>query len=170
MIIHLDQPLPVGSSESTRKPRCGSHLETSEDVSRLLICSCFGWGLPSQRVTSLLVSFYLTFSPFPAPATPSSLPLSFWIGCPPKPWRRRTLYVLREARTRGLSFCGTFLRSPEAAVSSQPTLRSPDFPRIFTEVKIHDHLPYSSLLALLSGVRFRLFRDEEYSAATRAAH
>ena len=65
MVIHLDRPLPTGSSDTTRRPDAGRIAYVA--VGSLPIRSCFSWGLPSHGVTSVLVSSYLTVSPFPAP-------------------------------------------------------------------------------------------------------
>ena len=53
----------MGSSDTTR--RTGASHAVYVAVERLPIRSCFSWGLPSHEVTSVLVSSYLTVSPFP---------------------------------------------------------------------------------------------------------
>ena len=93
MVIHLDQLLPVGSSDTTRRPGTGRTAYVA--VGSLPIRSCFSWGLPSHGVTPVLVSSYLTVSPFP---------------------------TLAEARIGRLLFCGTFRRSPGAVVNGQHPL------------------------------------------------
>lgn len=65
MAIHLGQPLPTGSSDATRRP--GTGRTACVAAGSLPIRSCFSWGLPSHEVTPVLVSFYLTVSPIPAP-------------------------------------------------------------------------------------------------------
>ena len=67
MIIHLGPLLPVGSSGTTRRTSASHTVYVA--IERLPIRPCFCWGLPSHEVTLMLVSSYLTVSPFPAPVT-----------------------------------------------------------------------------------------------------
>ena len=73
--------------------------------------SCSGWGLPSQPVTWLLVSSYLTISPLPG-------------------IRRNELHItpLYFGTGRYVSVALS-LRSPSLDVIQHPTLRSSDFPQ-----------------------------------------
>jgi hypothetical protein len=90
--IHLRRRLPGASSDRTRG--------LAEPAVRPPIRSCSGWGLPSQPVSRLLVSSYLTVSPLPALSR---------LGC-----------VLSVALSFGL---------PRPGVTRHPALRSSDFPR-----------------------------------------
>lgn len=61
VIIHQGLLSPAGSSDTTRKPDA-DHTWMQKHP-RFPIRSCFGRGLPGQRVTPLPVSSYLTVSP-----------------------------------------------------------------------------------------------------------
>ncbi len=73
MIICLVHRLLCVSSDLTRRFSEPPHL--------LPIWSCSGWGLPSQPVTRLLVSSYLTFAPLPV--TRRYLSVALALGSPP---------------------------------------------------------------------------------------
>lgn len=106
-IIYLGCQLPDTSCDQPEGSQTSSlqaHLHCRCTIPS--IWSCSGWGLPSQTVSRLLVSSYLTISPLPG--------IAFSV-C-----RYSGRYV-----SVALS-----LRSPSLDVIQHPALRSSDFPRV----------------------------------------
>lgn len=105
-IIYLGCQLPDTSCDQPEGSQTSSlqaHLHCRCTIPS--IWSCSGWGLPSQTVSRLLVSSYLTISPLPGIA-----------------------FSVCHYSGRYVSVALS-LRSPSLAVSQHPALWSSDFPR-----------------------------------------
>lgn len=63
--IYLGQRLPVASSDQPESSRASNPRTGRKQSVHPSVRSCSEWGLPSQPVTRLLVSSYLTISPLP---------------------------------------------------------------------------------------------------------
>lgn len=84
-------------------------LRASKSTRNACIYSCFGWGLPSQVVTNLLGSFYLSFSS--VLRSGSQVTQTRVIGT-----------EVSNTTNSSLLFCGTFPWLPKAVSLGQPTL------------------------------------------------